>query len=299
MAKNIAVGKRLKINKAQQNMLLAVAGASFVLGVCLVFSVYFLKYIRFNSAVIREKDIAIKGYSDAIRDIGICRNPSGSVYNTAELNGCEPNEVDLNSVTESLRYNIINGVSQNKALESVARTGLPICYDTSTGKKYSFDEIYDNYRYAKNATDKENYLNMIGMCSSLRVIPDALPSSPNPLALGASLNKIFAISNYDPDGITPGRTTESGALPGIGAIDLTLSIDSDPTTTMKVLLNMEKSIRSINILNAKIESNSISLKLDASAVAYYTEPVSLTESIVVVNGDGTVNKDGVEEVVEE
>lgn len=33
MAKSIAVGKRLKISKAQQNMLAAVAGASLILGI--------------------------------------------------------------------------------------------------------------------------------------------------------------------------------------------------------------------------------------------------------------------------
>ena len=79
MARDKAIGKRLKISKAQQVMLGTVAGAALILGVCLVFSVYFLKYIKFNSKVISEKDQAIKGYSTAIKNIGVCKSPSSRI----------------------------------------------------------------------------------------------------------------------------------------------------------------------------------------------------------------------------
>ena len=292
MAKNLAIGKRIKIDKAKQNMLLAVAGASFILGISLVFAVYFLRYIRFNSKVISEKNVAIQGYSDAIRDIGICRKPSGKVYNGSELSGCDPNDPDLlNSVVGSLRYDVITNLSQNEALESVGRTGLPICYDSSSGKKVSLDSLLERYRYATTDVAKENYLNMIGMCSALRVIPDALPSSPNQLALGASLNKIFQLSHYEPDGITPGETGESD-LPGIGAIGVNLQVESGAETTMKVLDSLEKSIREINIRTARIEQSNSQLRLEASATAYYTEPATVNENIETVFGDGRVMKGG-------
>lgn len=293
MAKGVAIGKRIKIDKAKQNMLLAVAGASFILGISLVFAVYFLRYIRFNTTVISEKDKAIQGYSDAIRDIGICRRPSGRVYNSSELSGCDPNDPNtLNSVDAStLRSAVITGVSQNEALESVGRTGLSVCYDTSTGKRLSFDSLLERYRYATTDAAKENYLNMLGMCSALRVIPDALPSTANPLALGASLNKIFQISRYEPEGITPGDVDESD-LPGIGAIGVNLQVESNAETTMKVLSNLEKSIREINIYSARIEQMNNALRLEASARAYYTEPAEISENIETVFGDGRVVKGG-------
>ncbi|MBR3233170.1 hypothetical protein IKF74_02755 [Candidatus Saccharibacteria bacterium] len=291
MAKSVAIGKRLKIDKAKQNMLLAVAGASFILGISLVFAVYFLRYIRFNSTVISEKDKAIQGYSDAIRDIGICRRPSGKVYNGSELNSCDPNDPDtLNKVEkDSLRYEIVTNVSQNKSLEDVGRTGLSVCYDTSTGKRLSFDSLLQRYRYAATDEAAANYLNMIGMCSALRVIPDALPSTANQLALGASLNKIFQISRYEPEGITPGEAEESD-LPGIGGIGINLQVESNAETTMRVLGNLEKSIREISIRTARIEQSNNSLKLDASATAYYTEPAMINEKIETVFGDGRVVK---------
>ncbi|MBR2587310.1 hypothetical protein IKE71_02970 [Candidatus Saccharibacteria bacterium] len=294
MAKSRDVTKRLKISKAQKNMFAAVAGAALILGVSLVFSVYFLRHIRFNGTVISEKDKAIQGYSDAIRDIGVCRAPSGKIYNNTELERCVPDEVDLNSIPNTLRYNVIVNASQNKALESVGRSGLAICYDTATNTQRTFDWMYERYNLATTDADREYYLEMISMCSALRVIPDALPSSANPLALGASLNKIFQISSYEPDGITPGGEIESD-LPGIGAIGVSLQVESNnAATTMNVLNNIEKSIREIKIRTARIEYRGGGLRLNASAMAYYTAPAELTESIEVVRGDGKILRDTTE-----
>ena len=294
MAKEKLGPKRLKISKAQKNMFAAVAGAAFILGISLVLSVYFLRYIKFNSAVISEKGKAIEGYSNAIRDIGICKKPSGRFYNNSELERCDPNDVDLNSIPDTLRYNVIVNASQYESLESVGRTGLAICYDTATNTRKTFDWMLERYRYATKDSEKDYYLEMISMCSSLRVIPDALPSAANPLALGASLNRIFQVAKYEPEGITPGTETESD-IPGVGAIGVSLQIESDAETTMNVLKNLEKSIREIKIRSARIEQSSGNLKLEASAMAYYTEPAELTESIEMVRGDGKVIKDVVEE----
>lgn len=301
--KDNAVGKRLKISKAQQTMLGAVAGAALILGVCLVFSVYFLKYIKFNGTVITEKDSAIKGYSSAIKNIGVCKAPSAGngVYNESELKSCDPNDIDLKYLSGTLRYNVIMNLSQDEALESVGRRGLSICYDTSTNKKRSFEWMLEKYNNATNDKDKETYLEMIGMCSSLRVIPDALPSTANPLALGASLNKIFQLSEYEPEGITPGVESES-SLPGLNSILVNLEIDASTDTTMKVLNNLEKSIREINVKTARIEMNGQLLKVEATAEAFYTPQASLNELLEEVHGDGTVLKDtdiiDEEEVVE-
>ncbi len=292
MAKDKAIGKRLKISKAQKNMFAAVAGAAFILGISLVFSVYFLRYIKFNSKVISEKDKAITGYSNTIRDIGVCKAPSGKVYNNTELERCNPNEIDLSTISGTLRYDIIMNTSQSQELESVGRNGLSICYDTSTNKKLSTDWMLERYRLATTDADREYYLEMIGMCSSLRVIPDALPSAANSLALGASLNKIFKLSDYEPDGITPGRVQDSVNFPGLGEIGVSLVIEGSSAEAMTVLTNLEKSIREINVNTAHIEmKSSDSLKVEAAATAYYTKAASLTESYETVKGNGKITRD--------
>ena len=59
MAKEVAISKRIKITKAQQNMLLAVLIASVVLGAALSISINLIKRIAFNADVITAKDQAI------------------------------------------------------------------------------------------------------------------------------------------------------------------------------------------------------------------------------------------------
>ncbi|MBR2855728.1 hypothetical protein IKE99_02170 [Candidatus Saccharibacteria bacterium] len=290
----VALAKRIKISKSQRVMLGAVACASLILGVCLVFSVYFLKYIAFNSKVISEKNKAIDGYSKAIEKIGICRAPSGKIYTVSELESCNPDDEDLSRLgADTLRYQVIMELSKNENLESVARKGLSICFDSSTNQKVSVEDLIEKYRVQTNDKEREAYLERIAMCSALRVIPDALPSAANPLAVGASLNKIFTMSSYIPEGITPKEVGVS-SMEGIGSIGINLQVESSADNTMRVLNNLEKSIREYNIKTAKIERSGDSLKLEAMAEAYYTEASSLDEVLEEVKGNGKVvkNKSG-------
>ena len=49
MAKEVAISKRIKISEAQQYMLLAVLGASVVLGVAISLTAHFIQQISFNA----------------------------------------------------------------------------------------------------------------------------------------------------------------------------------------------------------------------------------------------------------
>ncbi len=289
MAEEVTSGKRIKISKAQQNMLVAVGTASVVLGICLVLSVYFLKYIRFNIAVIEAKDEAIEGYSGAIENIGVCKKPRGATYSNSELNSCSPNDVSVDDVVGSLRYGVMVDMARNQDLESVARGGLTVCLDASTGEKMSYDKLYEKYENATTDEDKVKYLEIFGMCSALRAIPDALPASNNPLALMASLDKIFRLSGWMPESLAPGSDIESG-VEGLGAIGLNLSMQTNTTTAYKVLRNIEKSIRDVELVSASLEFSNGALNLNGSAMAFYTQKAGLVEGLVTVNGEGLVTK---------
>lgn len=285
-------GKRLKISKAQGNMFGAVAGAAVALGMCLVLGVYFLKYIRFNSAVLSAKNEALKSYSTAIKELGVCRSSKKDIYTSEELAICDPNETRVSEVPNSLRYNVMVTMAQNSALESVGRNGLTVCVDSSTGEKMSYKELFNRYENATNEDDRAMYLEIFGMCSALRAIPDALPSAKNELALMASLDKIFKMSEWEPDSIAPGGDAISG-LEGLGAISVNLSVHTTNTTTVRVLRNIEKSIREFSINSATIEwSGNDQLSVVANGVAYYTEEAGLNEGIMTVRGDGKVSKTG-------
>ena len=71
MAKEIAISKRLKISQAQQYMLLAVVGASLVLGASISLISRFIDQISFNAKVIMAEDESIVSYSSIIENTGV------------------------------------------------------------------------------------------------------------------------------------------------------------------------------------------------------------------------------------
>ena len=275
-----AVGKRIKISKIQQQIMLAVLGASLVFGVSLVFSIYFIKYIAFNTKVIDAKEESIKNYYKTINNVGICttKNKDGK-FSDKELKDCVPENIDVEEIPNTLRYNVLLGMANNTDLESVAREGQESCYNPNTGKKIDWAK-----RYRKSETDKEREENfyMLKMCSSLRAIPDALPSQNNTLALLASMNQIFLISDFQPEALSPSSSAMSSPIIDLEVIPISVSVKSDVATTTRLLQNLEKSIRSFSFQSASISWNGEvdgrpMLELHGMALAFYTNEITATE----------------------
>ena len=278
-AKEVAIGKRAKISEAQQYMLLAVLGASVVLGVAIALTVHFIKQISFNTEVIMAEDKAIVSYSDVIKTTGICEKPKGEVYSDKELNDCDPNSIEISQIEGTLRYNILENLADNSALNSVPKEDNSICKD------YTFAELKEMYNDAKNSSDAATASQLIKSCSALRIIPDALPAFKNEEALLASLNKLFLESGWQPESLSPGSS--SSLSNGLNAISLKVSIEGDASTTMGVLNNIERSIREFDIERATIEwGSNNTLSLQAQATAYYMDESSITEATKTLKAEG-------------
>lgn len=243
MAKGPAIGKRIKISKYQQQTILLALAAAVVLGVAVVVSIFFVKYIIFNSKVLAGKDESIKGYEQALSNAQILR---GEVL----------------------------ALSDNRALESVARKSVRECYD-SDGKKIDYNKLYLE---ADSEEEELEQLNMMKMCSALRVIPDALPANRNDEALMSSLDQIFKISSWEPESLSPNGTEEESEVEGLGVIPVSLSVEASAETTFRVLDNIERSIRSIDVGSALISWSGNDLELEAQAQAYYVEQSGIQES---------------------
>ena len=286
-----AIEKRIKISKAQQQMLAAVLGASLVAGVCIVLSIYFIKYIMFNNKIIDAKEKSIANYEQTILNVGICKDKNNDgKLNEKELTECDPTSLDVESMTDTLRYNVLVEMAENQALESVSREALQGCYDTD-GKKIDF---YEQYQEAETDEQIETSLSMMRMCSALRAIPDALPAQKNEEALMASLNQIFLLSDWVPESLSPSGSVVNSAIPGLGTIPVSLVVETDSQTTLKVLSNIEKSIRAFDISTATIGwSGTDQLELRAQATAYYSEEVESTETNVMVYATDGAKKNGV------
>ncbi len=291
MAKEIAIGKRAKISKAQQNMMVMVAIASIVLGVAIALTVRFVQQIAFNSKVIAAEEQSIAQYSDVIKSIGVCESPKGVIYTEEELKKCNPDAIELSAIPNTLRANIMEKLAANEALNSVPKEASSNCIDPLTGKNYTSEALNNIYDKANGAEELTAASQLIKSCSALRVIPDALPAFKNEEALLASLNKLFLDSGWQPESLSPGgdssRMETLEILPGLNALGVSLSVEADASVTKKVLDNIERSIREFDISKATIEwSGDNTLSLRAQAVAYYMDRTNFVESNTTITAEG-------------
>jgi hypothetical protein len=298
MAKEIAISKRLKITEAQQYTLLSVFVASLFLGVAISLISSFVNQISFNINVIAEEEKTIVNYSNTIKNIGICKSPNGSIYTDEELKKCDPDGIEVSEIPNTLRANIIEDLAANEALNSVPNVSNSSCIDPLTSKNYTYKELSTIYEEARGSEELSAASQLIRSCSALRVIPDALPSTKNEEALLASLNQLFKVSNWEPESLSPSGDTEASTIgTNLNTISLNVAIETDSSTTMNVLSNIERSIREFNIQSASIEwSGDNLLQFRAQAQAYYMESSSITESTKTVSAEtGKVTTKGEEE----
>lgn len=270
-----AVSKRIKISKTQQQTLLITIVTAVILGVCLVLGIFFVKYIIFNGKVIAAKDAAISDYEKTIKNIGLCRDTNNDgKFSEDELKKCNPDALDSAMLPGTLRYNVMVNMANNPDLESVARDSLSDCFDTN-GEKIDWQQKFDE---TDNDEEQAKYLSMLKMCSALRVIPDALPAQANEEALMASLNQVFIISGWEPEALSPSGDIKNDTT-GLSTIPISLSVQADTATTMRVLDNIEKSIRTFELQTATISwSGDRFLALESQGTAYYTEDSGVAES---------------------
>lgn len=282
--KDTALGKRAKISQAQQYMLAAVLGASIVLGATLSLMVYFMQQIDFNKEIIMAEDQSIVAYSNTIKTTGVCPKPTGDIYSDADLDKCDPNNTEVSKIPGTLRAYILNDLAANSALNSVPMEASSTCINPETEKNYTYDELEDIYAEATASDDNDKLAaatKLMKSCSALRIIPDALPAFRNEEALLASLNKLFIESDWQPESLSPGGTsTLHRNLPkGLNALSVNLSVEANTGTTMRVLHNVERSIREFNVERATIEwSGTDTLTLQAIATAYYMDESSIVET---------------------
>lgn len=280
--------KRAKINQAQQYMIFAVLGASLFLGAAIAVVIHSINKISFSANVIMAEDQSITSFSDAIKNIGICPKPSGKVYSDDELKKCSPNSVNVANVPNTLRSNILENIASNEALASVPNENNDSCINPATGKNYTYQELESNYSNAENEEQIASAVTLIKSCSSLRVIPDALPAFKNEEALLASVDKIFSLSDATLESLSP--TDETDGAPfgtNLYTISIHLSLEGGTDTVHKLLNNLELSIRNFNINRATIDwSSNGAIDFRATASAYYMTPSSLVYTDKSISAGG-------------
>lgn len=290
----MAIGKEnsktIKISKAQQYMIYAVAGAGIIAGIAFAVVLHFISMMDFNKRIIMAKDEAIVYYSDTIKNVGVCKKPKGKVYSDEELNACKPNSTTIDMVPGTLRSNILNKLAANPALNSVQRDSDKNCLNPVTGLTFTYDELNEIYASAEGSEESVKATALIKSCSALRVIADALPAYKNEEALLASLDKIFIISGEEPESLSPTGEASLVDTTGLNTIMLNITADTSIDSVYNILSNIERSIRNFNIETASFEWNGGNVSFSAKAAAYYVNDSELIEIQNVIPFDTTTTK---------
>lgn len=256
-----ALAKRAKIDKAQQNMLIAVGVASVVFGITLVMVVYFAKTISFNAKLIGVKDEVITSYKQT--------------------------QSSLEAISEQV-FELAN----NENFESVARQRSEDCRAAN-----NLDEIQEYSLEELNKASECSALRVItDALPTVENIETALTSFIILLELPENGTQVTNATAADVMSTTIGDDT---LLNTIG-ITLTFD-DDDSNRIMNSLTSIEKSIRNYDIRLASMTFRDNSgLEINAEYSTYFSSASTLhmvkrivcadsdNENCVQAGGDGTM-----------
>ena len=106
-----------------------------------------------------------------------------------------------------------------------------------------------------------------------------------------SINDIFIISELEPESISPWDDIVKSSIEGIGVIPVLFRMEADGPMIIRVLNNIEKSIRDFDITVASFEWTNAGVSARVEANAYYLEDLLSPEVTVTVRAkNGRVTK---------
>ena len=128
---------------------------------------------------------------------------------------------------------------------------------------------------------------------TIQAVLDALPSEANSLALGASLqNKLLSginglsLNSIQVNPVEGVESLSSNTTTAYSSSDneitFNFAVSGDETALKQSLVNLERSIRTINIVSLEIQSQGTTQVMSVSAKAFYepTKVVQLTDKVV-------------------
>jgi len=262
-AKEVAIKKRAQMDKATQVMLVAVGVASVALGCALVLSIYFIKWIGFNTKVIGEKDKIIKDF-------------------------------------ETIQHNVatlgknIEALSSNEDLEVVARAREERCARFAEG---DIEEGMVDMRTSIEISRICTALRVIPDTLPSVRNDEAVFASLNKLFLET---RDEAGSPVEPDQISGGNTNVWGLQleAGMNVTSVAILIENTAFTTKAVLDTIERSIRNYDMRAVTISWRSSDrdnpmrdrIELRGNALAYYADPVETSLKIKTIYADDSKAK---------
>lgn len=251
--KEVAFLKRNAINKANQTMFLAVAGAALIAGASVVGMIYLFRIYSFNIKVLTEQDKSISTITQNIENINDLKERLGSLETNENLN------------KENLKSNADDG-------------GLRVIADALPDS--------ENASGLGSALQKKIFSDGVTLDAF-----NIESSDSNSLSTPASTS-VSSESNNIPEGVKDIQFTASisASFPNEGSPE---DIKNKETAAYNNIVNtlqkMEKSIRAINVTSFKFERSINKFTLTLSAKSYYYPKYVMTLDSTKVKADDAAN----------
>ncbi len=251
--KEVAFLKRNAINKANQTMFLAVAGAALIAGASVVGMIYLFRIYSFNIKVLTEQDKSISTITQNIENINDLKERLGSLETNENLN------------KENLKSNADDG-------------GLRVIADALPDS--------ENASGLGSALQKKIFSDGVTLDAF-----NIESSDSNSLSTSASTSVSSESSNI-PEGVKDIQFTASisASFPNEGSPE---DIKNKETAAYNNIVNtlqkMEKSIRAINVTSFKFERSINKFTLTLSAKSYYYPKYVMTLDSTKVKSDDAAN----------
>ena len=243
--KEVAFLKRNAINKANQTMFLAVAGAALIAGASVVGMIYLFRIFTFNAKVLGEQDKSISTIQKNIQNIEDLKSKLSSLETDPNLNErkLKSNAEDggLRVIADALPDSenaaaLAASLEKNIFSEGVTLDSFSIDSADSTNKSLSDSNSTSNSSSSSAASGVED--------------PNKIPEGVKDIQFSATISAGFQGE-------------------GSNSAQVSKSQDEALNNLINTVRKMERSIRAIKITSFKFERSLNRFSLNFSAKSYY------------------------------
>lgn len=243
--KEVAFLKRNAINKANQMMFLAVAGAALIAGASIVGMIYLFRMFTFNAKVLGEQDKSISTIQKNIQNIEDLKSKLSSLETDSNLN-----ERNLKSNAEDGGLRVIADAlpDSENAAALAASLEKKIFSEGVTLDSFSIDSADSAGVSASNSGGSSS--SSSSNSTSAIEDPNKIPNGVKDIQFSATISAGFQAE-------------------GTNSAQAAKSQDEALNNLINTVRKMERSIRAINITSFKFERSTNRFSLNFSAKSYY------------------------------
>ena len=261
--KEVAFLKRNAINKANQTMFLAVAGAALIAGASVVGMIYLFRIFTFNAKVLGEQDKSISTIQKNIQNIEDLKSKLSSLETDPNLNErkLKSNAEDggLRVIADALPDSenaaaLAASLEKNIFSEGVTLDSFSIDSDASANKSLSGSSPTSNSSSSSATSGTED--------------PNKIPEGVKDIQFSATIS-----AGFQGEGSNSAQAAKTQ--------------DEALNNLINTVRKMERSIRSINITSFKFERSLNRFSLNFSAKAYYYPKYTMKLESKKVKADET------------